>query len=90
MMKRRKGILTATLTEPVQVARVGSEKIMKFFSPLLFCLRQSEVPRDPAAEELVKDLRESKASISPLNLLSSTVKFHSRSLCYIHMCLPLP
>ena len=90
MMKRRKGILTAALTEPVQDARVGSEKIMKFFSPLLFCLRQSEVPRDPEAEELVKDLRESKASISPPNLLSSTVKFHSRSLCYIHMCLPLP
>lgn len=89
MMKRRKGILTAALTEPVQDARMGSEKIMKFFSPLLFCLGQSEVPRDPEAGEWVKDLRESKASISPPNL-SSTVRFHSRSLCYMHMCLPLP
>ena len=87
MMKRREGILIATLTEPVQDARVVSEKIMKFFSLLLFGLGKSEIPR---GRGMVKDLRESKASISPPNLLSSTVRFHLRSLCYIHVCLPLP
>lgn len=33
----------------VQDARVASEKIMKFFSPLLFGLGQSEVLLDPEA-----------------------------------------